>query len=184
MTRAEFLHGAIQYLPEGLKHELAPDEWLMRVDEEPRIRASVKEICERYPITSVLEVGFGYGFTATKFQEMGVARHVIVEPHPTLFADAQTWAKQYKGKHIEIVQEFIQDYQSGEHFDLIYDDRYELVDKYNTLNLEWRKYDFDFYAPCYTFPENMEGSDQSHGFLFQCCSLPEMFQRIYTKDEA
>lgn len=178
MLRAEFLRGKILYLPEGIQHEFAPGEWMMRYDEEPIIRASVREICKRHQPKAVLEVGFGVGFTATMFEEMGVKRHIIVEPHPQLFEDAQVWRKQFPKSDIVLVNEFIQDYKSPEQFDVIYDDRYELVDKIR--GIEWEeRFRYKKLATCYTFPENMAGSDTTHGFFFQCCNLPKSFQPIF-----
>jgi len=101
---------------------------MMYEHEHDQIRKEVQDLCECYMPTKVLEVGFGFGYTATQFQECGIEKHVIVEAHPQIADDARKWRAQYPDKDIEIVEEFFQDYiYEEEDYDLIYDDRYELI---------------------------------------------------------
>ena len=41
----------------------------------------VELLCKKLKPKSVLEFGFGMGWTATEFQKQGVDRHVILEPN-------------------------------------------------------------------------------------------------------
>ena len=103
---------------------------MMASREEKEIKEEVKALCEKYKPQKVLEVGFGMGFTATQFQECGVEKHVIVEANAQMARDAQRWKEKYPHKDIEIIEEFLQDYTYDEEdYDLIYDDRYDLMQR-------------------------------------------------------
>tara|TARA_R110000824_G_scaffold10326_1_gene45728 strand:+ start:827 stop:1372 length:546 start_codon:yes stop_codon:yes gene_type:complete len=110
---------------------------MMREFEKEGIQQEIRNLCHRYHPARVLEVGFGMGFTATQFQECGIEKHVIVEAHPQMAADARQWRENYPTKDIEIVEEFFQDYlYNEENYDLIYDDRFEMIDH----GREYREY--------------------------------------------
>ena len=99
---------------------------LMHESEKKDIKQSIIDICKKHKPKRVLEIGFGLGYTATQFQECGVETHTIVEAHPTIYNQAVEWAKDYP--NVKIINKFIQDYDYNEKdFDLIYDDRQELV---------------------------------------------------------
>ena len=103
---------------------------MMMEYEEQEIKKEVKDLCEKYKPKRVLEVGFGLGYTATQFQECGIEKHTIVEAHPQMVEIANKWKENYPNKDIEIVFEFFQDYVYEEsNFDLIYDDRYEIINR-------------------------------------------------------
>ena len=103
---------------------------MMKECEEKEIKEEAKSLYEKYKPKSILEVGFGLGYTATQFQECGIEKHTIVEAHPQMVKAAKKWKENYPNKNIEIVFEFIQDYIYDEaNFDLIYDDRYEIIDR-------------------------------------------------------
>jgi len=107
---------------------------MMASREEEEIKEEVKALCEKYKPQKVLEVGFGMGFTATQFQECGVEKHVIVEANAQMARDAHAWRKNYPHKDIEIAEEFLQDYVYDEKdYDLIYDDRYDLLQRNKDL---------------------------------------------------
>ena len=69
-----------------------------------------------------MEFGFGKGWTATEFQRKGVTRHVILEPNIENYQMALTWKSNYS-TNIDILNIFSWDYNGGETFDLVYDDR-------------------------------------------------------------
>jgi len=101
---------------------------LMYTSEEYGIKKGVKDLCEKHNIKRVLEIGYGLGYTAQQFQDSGVTKHTIVEAHPHIYAKASKWAKGYD--NVGVFHSFIQDYKYDENdYDLIYDDRAELVDK-------------------------------------------------------
>ena len=82
----------------------------------------VELLCKKLKPKSVLEFGFGMGWTATEFQKQGVQRHVILEPNKEVYQMALTWKENYS-TNIDILNIFSWDYNGGETFDLVYDDR-------------------------------------------------------------
>ena len=86
-----------------------------------------KEICKKLNPKSVLEFGFGMGWTATEFQKQGVERHVILEPNKENYQMALEWKKQFDDSDIEILNIFSWDFETDEKFDLIYDDRQQFT---------------------------------------------------------
>ena len=73
-------------------------------------------------IQTVLEFGFGKGWTASEFQRKGVTRHVILEPNKEVYQAALIWKSNYS-TNIDILNIWSWDYNGGEDFDLVYDDR-------------------------------------------------------------
>lgn len=104
------------------KHHIMPS------DEKSFIEADARRLCEQFKPKTVLEIGFGLGLSATVFQEHGVAHHCIIEAHPVIAENARRWAEGRPG--VVIVEGFAQTcaIPSGA-WDLIFDDRYELVHK-------------------------------------------------------
>ena len=126
---------------------------IMRECEEKEIKEEVKNLCEKYKPQRVLEIGFGLGYTATQFQECGIKKHVIVEAHPQIICDAKRWKENYPNSDIEIVHEFLQDYIYDENdFDLIYDDRYEMIERNKDLRSSLDAQGFIKRASGNTFP--------------------------------
>ena len=124
ISKEEFKQGKV-----SMKHGtlMLNDKYdLMHESEKEEIQKQVRDLCKKYKPKRVLEIGFGLGYTATQFQECGVEKHTIVEAHPTIYQQAVEWAKDYP--NVKIINKFIQDYDYNEKdFDLIYDDRQELV---------------------------------------------------------
>lgn len=123
MTPEEYLKSEVLEDDEGLH---VGEHCIMHRNEEPFIRASVREICLRVFPQSVLEIGFGFGFTACEFQKCGVKRHVIIEPHPKLYERAKELFKDRK--NVIVINDFWQNIKLDEDFDLLYYDPYELAD--------------------------------------------------------
>jgi len=86
----------------------------------------VELLCKKLKPKSVLEFGFGMGWTATEFQKQGVKRHIILEPNKENYKMALEWKKQYN-TDIKILNIFSWDYETDEKFDLIYDDRQQFT---------------------------------------------------------
>lgn len=125
MKEEEFLNYHIKDNDTGLFVE---DTCIMFKWEKPVIQESIKEICERVKPKSVLEIGFGYGYTAEQFQKCGVGKHIIIEPHPEIYKKALEWASKRPCKCIIILNSFWQDVDlPHDEFDLVYYDAYELV---------------------------------------------------------
>ena len=89
------------------------------------LKKGVKLLCDKLHPSSVLEFGFGKGWTASEFQEQGIKRHVILEPNKEVYQTALDWKDKYD-TDIEILNIFSWDYNSDEKFDLVYDDRFYL----------------------------------------------------------
>ena len=47
------------------------------------------------PAGDVLEIGFGYGFSATQIQQFDIKSHTILEPDEEVYKKALEWAKDY-----------------------------------------------------------------------------------------
>ena len=90
------------------------------------LKKGVKLLCDKLRPKSVLEFGFGKGWTATEFQEQGVKRHVILEPNKENYQMALEWKDKYD-TDIGILNIFSWDYNSDEKFDLVYDDRQQFT---------------------------------------------------------
>jgi len=90
------------------------------------LKEGVKLLCDKLQPKSVLEFGFGKGWTATEFQMQGVKRHVILEPNKEAYQMALDWKDGYSSD-IEIVNAFSWEFETDETFDLVYDDRLEAV---------------------------------------------------------
>ena len=125
ISKEEFKQGKV-----SMKHGtlMLNDKYdLMHESEKEEIQKQVRDLCKKYKPKRVLEIGFGLGYTATEFQKQGVEEHTIVEAHPEIFKDAEKWAK---GRNVKLVNKFIQDFEYNEEdYDLIYDDRQELVEE-------------------------------------------------------
>ena len=92
-------------------------------EETEYLKKGVKLLCDRINPSSVLEFGFGKGWTASEFQKQGIKRHVILEPNKENYQMALDWKEKYN-TDIEIHNIFSWDYDSDEKFDLVYDDRF------------------------------------------------------------
>ena len=102
------------------------DRTILFKEEKEYLKKGVKLLCDKLHLKSVLEFGFGKGWTATEFQEQGVKRHVILEPNKEVYQMALDWKDKYD-TDIEIVNVFSWQYETDEKFDLVYDDREEVI---------------------------------------------------------
>jgi spermidine synthase len=92
--------------------------------EEDYLKKGVELLCDKVKPTSVLEFGFGKGWTASEFQKYGVNRHVILEPNKENYQMALEWKSNYSSD-IEILNIFSWQYDYVEEFDLIYSPSYQ-----------------------------------------------------------
>jgi len=123
MTNQEWVDGA--FTESETDYKIAGQNILYKNEEDFLVKG-VELLCDKLSPTSVLEFGFGKGWTATEFQRKGVARHVILEPNIENYQMALTWKNNYS-TDIEILNIFSWDYDGGETFDLVYDDRQEVI---------------------------------------------------------
>ena len=95
--------------------------------EKPILQKGVELLCKQIKPKSVLEFGFGMGWTATEFQKQGVERHVILEPNKENYQMALEWKNKNDDSEVEILNIFSWDFETDEKFDLIYDDRQQFT---------------------------------------------------------
>ena len=119
MTKQEWIDGA--FTESETDYKIAGQNILYKNEKDYLVKG-VELLCNKLNPSSVLEFGFGKGWTATEFQRKGVTRHVILEPNKEVYQMALTWKPNYS-TDIEILNIFSWDYSGGEAFDLIYDDR-------------------------------------------------------------
>ena len=105
-------------------------------NEESFLVKGVELLCNKLNPTSVLEFGFGKGWTSTEFQRKGVTRHVILEPNIANYQIALEWKNSYN-TNIDILNIFSWQYAYTEEFDLIYDDRLPISEE--SEELHWSK---------------------------------------------
>ena len=101
-------------------------KWILYKNEIEYLSKGVELLYQKLKPKSVLEFGFGMGWTATEFQKQGVQRHVILEPNKENYQMALEWKKQYN-TDIEILNIFSWDFETDEKFDLVYDDRQQFT---------------------------------------------------------
>jgi len=82
----------------------------------------VQYLCNKLKPESVLEIGFGKGWTVTEFQKQGVKHHTILEPNKIVYESALKWKEQYD-TDIRILNIFSWDYSLDKDYDVVYDDR-------------------------------------------------------------
>ena len=123
MELQEWVSGSFQET--DTDYQIAGENILYKNEEDYLVKG-VELLCDELNPSSVLEFGFGKGWTATEFQRKGVTRHVILEPNKENYQMALTWKNDYS-TDIEILNIFSWDYEGGETFDLVYDDRQEVI---------------------------------------------------------
>jgi hypothetical protein len=106
---------------------------IMSAWEAPIITTAARLICEMIQPDSVLEFGYGYGYTASVFRSYA-RRHRIVEIHPQLVEEARR-------KGFDCIQADVTAYLDGDPYDLLYDDHYPFpsagLPKYSRYFVNW-----------------------------------------------
>ena len=104
---------------------LVSGQEVMQTWERPLMRALAQAVTR--PGGTVLEVGFGLGISAGFVQEVGPARHTIIEANPEVAESARRWAAEPGRSEVEILQGRWQDVLPGlGRFDGILFDTYPL----------------------------------------------------------
>ena len=128
----------------------------------------VELLCKKLKPKSVLEFGFGMGWTATEFQKQGVQRHVILEPNKENYQMALEWKNKYN-TDIEILNIFHWEYEPKEKFNLVYNDIEPFRPDNNPEKVEdWIRTHTEkiqWYSPLAV--KNKEGIPDEPGFVFE-----------------
>ena len=120
MTNQEWINGI--FTESETDYKIAGLNILYK-NEKKYIKKGVELLCDKLNPSSVLEFGFGKGWTATEFQEQGVKHHIILEPNKENYQMALEWKENYS-TDIEILNIFSWQFETDEKFDLVYDDRF------------------------------------------------------------
>jgi len=120
MTNQEWINGI--FTESETDYKIAGLNILYK-NEKEYIKKGVELLCDKLNPFSVLEFGFGKGWTATEFQEQGVKYHVILEPNKENYQMALEWKENYS-TDIKILNIFSWQFETDEKFDLVYDDRF------------------------------------------------------------
>ena len=142
MNTIDWISGSLNKKEDGY---YVNDEWILWDWEEDVIIKGVKWLCEKYKFESVLELGFGVGWTATEFQKHGIKKHIILEPNKEIYKNALEWNKNYDA---EILNIFSWEYEPKEKFDLVYDDVLEFGNTRDRHREFIDKFKDQWYARC------------------------------------
>ena len=78
MELQEWIDGAFEETDTDYRIE---DRTILYKEEKEYLKKGIELLCDKIKPNSVLEFGFGKGWTASQFQEYGINRHVILEPN-------------------------------------------------------------------------------------------------------
>ncbi len=150
---------------------------IMFTNERQTVEAGVDELFAHFTINSVIEIGFGLGFTAQKFQDHGVQAHYILEPHPQIAQRAREWREtQANRDNIFIIEEFYQDWQREEEdghlvrADIVY---YDTADWSNENSLDFVQVEEETKQVYFKWSNQLVA-----GYARQACGLTDYLQKI------
>ena len=135
------------------------DQCVLFHHEYKGIKKGVELLCKKYKFESVLELGFGLGWTATEFQKQGIKRHIILEPNKEIYKNA---LKLNKNHNAEILNIFSWEYEPKEKFDLIYDDILEYGNTKDRHRRFINKFKNQWCAHCVQRREKNQTTKDSH----------------------
>ena len=138
-------------LTENREGLIINEKCIMYRYEKDFIKKGVRLVCERIRPKTVVEFGFGYGYTADEFQDYGIRKHIIIEAHPEIYNRAIQWKRKKLVKNpnldIEVIYDFWQNVVLNFEVDLIYHDTYEMV--YVNRVDNFSGYDYKWFANAY-----------------------------------
>jgi len=132
MNTIDWINGKFEET--DIDYKIAGKNILWKYEKE-FLSKGVELLCEKLKPKSVLEIGFGLGWTATEFQKQGIQRHVILEANNEIYKKALEWKSQHN-TDIEILNIFSWDFETDEKFDLVYDDRQQFTKECNKKHYE------------------------------------------------
>ena len=110
MDKQQWINGAFEET--NIDYTIAGENILYK-EETKYLKKGVRLLCDKLNPKSVLEFGFGKGWTATEFQKQGIKRHVLLEPNKENYQMALDWKSGYS-TDIEVLNIFSWDYDSDE----------------------------------------------------------------------
>ncbi len=102
-----FVPGKIQTALEDRTQKVLSDDEIMEEWQIPLMQAMVKVVTESHG--NVLEIGFGYGVSATLIQEQGVQSHTIIECNDSVVETFYKWKELFIDNKINLVHGLWQD---------------------------------------------------------------------------
>jgi spermidine synthase len=132
MNTIDWINGKFEET--DIDYKIAGKNILWKYEKE-FLSKGVELLCEKLKPKSVLEIGFGLGWTATEFQKQGIQRHVILEANNEIYKKALEWKSQHN-TDIEILNIFSWDFETDEKFDLVYDDIQQFSKECNKKHYE------------------------------------------------
>ena len=106
-SAARFVPGKLQIALEDRTQKILSDNEIMEEWQIPLMRAMAEVVTESHG--SILEIGFGYGVSATLIQEQCVSSHTIIECNDSVVERFFKWKDLFKENRIELVHGLWQD---------------------------------------------------------------------------
>ena len=132
MTKQEWTDGSL--VETDTDYQIAGQNILYKNEREYLVKG-VELLCNQHNPKSVLEFGFGIGWTSTEFQRHSLDNHVILEPNTASYNLGIEWKRDYN-TNIEIIKCFSWDYTPTATFDLVYDDRQQFTLEDNDVHYD------------------------------------------------
>ena len=136
-SAARFVPGKTQIALEDRTQKILSDDQIMEKWQIPLMQAMAEVVTESHG--SILEIGFGYGVSATLIQEQGVRSHTIIECNDSVVERFFKWKEFFKGNTINLVHGLWQDtIDDLGHFDGIFFHTYPLNEEEYMKNVHGR----------------------------------------------
>ena len=104
---SRFVAGKSQHLLDDRTQKLLDDEEIMEEWQIPLMRAMAEVVTESHG--DILEIGFGYGVSATLIQEQNVRSHTIIECNDSVVEKYKEWMQLFDNKNVKLVHGLWQD---------------------------------------------------------------------------
>lgn len=102
-----FVPGKVQIALEDRTQKVLSDEEIMEEWQIPLMQSMVEVVTESHG--NILEIGFGFGVSATMIQEQEVQSHTIIECNDSVVERFLEWKALFNGKKIDLVHGLWQD---------------------------------------------------------------------------
>lgn len=106
-SAARFVPGKAQISLDDRTQKILLDEEIMEEWQIPLMQAMAEVVTETHG--NILEIGFGYGVSATFIQEQGVLSHTIIECNDAVVETFFKWKELFKENKIRLVHGLWQD---------------------------------------------------------------------------